>query len=151
MIESISIDRNDKGVCLHCSTPPTANPGNPRIPASKTRAHCNLPGGAALPRNLAGRVLQVGLRVIERTLREQCPDVPPAARYGGETYIHRFGSVLNAHLHYHSCMIDGLFAQTEEGLQFYEVTRLSDEAIHQAQEKIRKRVLRLFVRRGLLS
>jgi len=100
---------------------------------------------------LTGRVLQVGLRVIERTLREQCPDAPPAARYGGVTYIHRFGSALNAHLHFHSCMIDGLFAQTEEGLQFYEATGLSGDAIQQAQEKIRKRVLRLFVRRGLLS
>ncbi|MES9856675.1 MAG: transposase [Sedimenticola sp.] len=54
-------------------------------------------------------------------------------------------------LHYHRCMIDGLFAQTEEGLQFYEATGLSSEVIQQAQEKIRKRVLRLFVRRGVLS
>ncbi|MES9858985.1 MAG: transposase [Sedimenticola sp.] len=100
---------------------------------------------------LTGRVLQVGLRVIERTLREQCPGAPPTAKYGGVTYIHRFGSSLNTHLHYHSCMIDGLFAQTEDGLQFYEVTGLSDEVIQQAQMKIRKRVLRLFVRRGLLS
>ncbi len=72
-------------------------------------------------------------------------------KYGGVTYIHRFGSSLNTHLHYHSCMIDGLFAQTEDGLQFYEVTGLSDEVIQQAQMKIRKRVLRLFVRRGLIS
>ncbi len=117
---------------------------------------------------LAGRVLQAGLRVIapaipgsreistslhviERTLREQCPDAPPAARYGGVTYIHRFGSALNAHLHYHSCMIDGLFTQTEEGLQFYRTTGLSGEVIQQAQKKIRKRVLSLFVRHGLLS
>ncbi|MES9906770.1 MAG: transposase [Sedimenticola sp.] len=101
--------------------------------------------------DLAGRLLRIALRVIERTLREQCPDAPASARYGGVTYIHRFGSALNPHLHYHSCMIDGLFAQTEEGLQFYEVTGLSSEVIQQAQEKIRKRVLRLFVRRGVLS
>ncbi|WXG54263.1 MAG: transposase [Candidatus Sedimenticola sp. (ex Thyasira tokunagai)] len=100
---------------------------------------------------LTGRALQIGLRVIERTLREQCPDAPPTAKYGGVTYIHRFGSSLNAHLHFHSCMMDGLFAQTEEGLQFYEATGLSDEVIQQAQKKIRKRVLRLFVRRGLLT
>ncbi|MES9901001.1 MAG: transposase zinc-binding domain-containing protein [Sedimenticola sp.] len=56
---------------------------------------------------LTGRALQIGLRVIERTLREQCPDAPPAARCGGVTYIHRFGLSLNTHLHYHSCMIDG--------------------------------------------
>ncbi len=48
-------------------------------------------------------------------------------------------------------MMDGLFAQTEEELQFYEATGLSDEVIQQAQKKIRKRVLSLFVRRGLLT
>ncbi|MES9858571.1 MAG: transposase [Sedimenticola sp.] len=101
--------------------------------------------------DLAGHLLRIALRVIERTLREHCPDAPASARYGGVTYIHRFGSALNPHLHYHSCMIDGLFAQTEEGLQFYEATGLHSEVIQQAQEKIRKRVLRLFVRRGLLS
>ncbi len=36
-------------------------------------------------------------------------------------------------------------------MQFYEATGLSDEVIHRAQKKIRKRVLSLFVRRGLLS
>ncbi|MES9905542.1 MAG: transposase [Sedimenticola sp.] len=65
--------------------------------------------------------------------------------------MHRFGSSLNAHLHFHSSMIDGLFAQTEEGLQFYEASGLSDEVIHQVQKKIRRWVLSLFVRRGLLS
>ncbi len=48
-------------------------------------------------------------------------------------------------------MMDGFFAQTEERLQFYAATGLSDEVIQQAQKKIRKRVLRLFVRRGLLT
>ncbi len=99
---------------------------------------------------LTGSVLQIGLRVIERTLREHCPDAPSTARYGGITYIHRFGSMLNSHMHYHSCMIDGLFAETADGLQFYEATGLHSEVIQFAQEKIRKRVLRLFVRRGLL-
>ncbi|MES9855239.1 MAG: transposase [Sedimenticola sp.] len=109
--------------------------------------------GAAMMQDadLAGRLLQIALRVIERTLREHCPAAPASAKYGGVTYIHRFGSALNPHLHYHSCMIDGLFAQTRDGLQFYEATGLSSEVIQQAQEKIRKRVLRLFVRRGLLS
>ncbi len=51
---------------------------------------------------LAGRLLQIGLRVIQRTLREQCPDAPPVVRSGGVTYIHRFGSALNAHLHFHT-------------------------------------------------
>ncbi len=99
--------------------------------------------------DLTGRVLQIALRVIERTLREHCPDAPSTAKYGGITYIHRFGSMINSNLHYHSCMIDGLFAETENGLQFYEATGLNRVIIQSAQEKIRQRVLRLFVKRGV--
>ena len=44
---------------------------------------------------LAGSVLRVALRVVERTLRECCPGAPPTARFGGITFIHRFGSTLN--------------------------------------------------------
>ncbi len=43
---------------------------------------------------LTGGVLQISLRVIERTLRAHCPDAPLSAKYGGITYIHRFGSML---------------------------------------------------------
>ena len=95
--------------------------------------------------------MQIGLRVIERTLREHCPDAPYTAKYRGITYIQRFGSTLNAHLHYHSCLIDGVFAQTENGLRFYETVGLTQKVIQTAQETIRNRVLRLFVRRDLLS
>ncbi len=49
---------------------------------------------------LTGRVLQISLRGIERTVRQHCPDALHTAKYGGITYIHRFGSMLNAHLHY---------------------------------------------------
>ena len=95
--------------------------------------------------------MQISLRVIEWTLREHCPDALLSAKYGGITYIHRFGSKLNAHLHYHSCLIDGVFAQTENGLQFYATVGLTQKVIQTAQETIRKRLLRLFVRRTLLS
>ncbi|MES9857058.1 MAG: hypothetical protein ABW166_10685 [Sedimenticola sp.] len=36
-------------------------------------------------------------------------------------------------------MIDGLFAQTGDGVHLYEATGLSDQVIQQAQERIRKR------------
>ncbi len=100
---------------------------------------------------LTGCVLRISLRVIERTLREHCPDAPPAASYGGITYIHRFGSMLNAHMHNHSCIIDGLFAETGNELRFYEAVGLTQKVIQTTQETIRKRVLRQFVRCGLLS
>ena len=100
---------------------------------------------------LSGSVLRIGLRVIQQLLRDHCPEAPPSAKYGGVTYIHRFGASLNAHIHYHSCIVDGLFAETEKGMRFYQTADLSDEVIHQAQEQIRKRILRLFVRRELLT
>ncbi len=67
------------------------------------------------------------------------------------SYIHRFGSALNAHLHYPSCLIDGVFAETDPGVQFFEASALTDEAVKTVQETIRKRLLRLFVRKGLLD
>ncbi|MES9902749.1 MAG: hypothetical protein ABW168_08710 [Sedimenticola sp.] len=33
-----------------------------------------------------GVLLHVGLRVIDRTLREQCPDAPPVVGYGGVSW-----------------------------------------------------------------
>ncbi len=59
--------------------------------------------------------------------------------------------MLNAHLHYPSCLIDGVFTQTDNGLRFYETVGFTQKVIQTAQETIRKRLLGLFVRRDLLS
>ncbi|MEO1926502.1 MAG: transposase, partial [Gammaproteobacteria bacterium] len=85
--------------------------------------------------------------MIERTLRAHCPDAPHTAKYGGTTTIHRFGSMLNPHLHFHSCLIDGVFTQTDNGLRFHPTVGLTQKVIQTAQETIRKRLLGLFVRR----
>ncbi len=50
-----------------------------------------------------------------------------------------------------SCLIDGVFAQTDNGWRFYETVGLTQKVIETVQETIRKRLLRLFVRRDLLS
>ena len=34
----------------------------------------------------------------------------PAARLGAVAFIHRFGSTLNPHLHFHCVVIDGVLA-----------------------------------------
>ena len=57
----------------------------------------------------------------------------------------------NAHLHFHSCLIDGIFAQSDNGLSFYKTVGITQKVIETAQETIRKRLLRLLVRRDLLS
>jgi Transposase zinc-binding domain len=51
---------------------------------------------------LQGVVLRILLRAVERCLREHSPGCSAAARLGAVVFIHRFGSALNAHLHFHS-------------------------------------------------
>ncbi len=58
------------------------------------------------------------LREVEKLLLSKCPEAPPGARFGGITFIHQFGSALNIHLHFHCCIIDGIFATQGEGIQF---------------------------------
>jgi Putative transposase len=49
-----------------------------------------------------GAVLRIFLRAVEHCLREHSPGCSAAARLGAVAFIHRFGSALNEHLHFHS-------------------------------------------------
>ena len=74
-----------------------------------------------------------------------------AARPGAVAFIHRFGSSLNPHLHFHCVVIDGVFdSATTGGVIFSAATGLDANAIAQGQGCVRRRLLRTFVRRGLL-
>jgi hypothetical protein len=46
---------------------------------------------------------------VERCLREHSPDCETTVRIGAIAFIHRFGSSLNAHTHFHCCVVDGVF------------------------------------------
>jgi len=101
---------------------------------------------------LVGRVLAVALRTLEPRLRECSPGARAGARFGAVTFIQRFGSALNAHLHFHICVIDGVFSQGAAGeLRFHPATVLSPSDVATVQRLVRHRVLRLFERDGLLS
>jgi hypothetical protein len=63
--------------------------------------------------------LRIGLDAIERHLRTQCDAAGPNARGGAVAFIHRFGSTLNAHTHFHGCAIDGVFEPHGEGVRFH--------------------------------
>ncbi len=58
-------------------------------------------------------VLRIFLRVIGQTLQPNClgaANVDNAALYlGAVAFIHRFGSSLNEHVHFHVCAVDGVF------------------------------------------
>jgi hypothetical protein len=69
------------------------------------------------------------------------------------SFVHRFGSALNAHVHVHCCVIDGVFEPAqgdEEAAQFREAV-LTDTDIQTVQARVRQRVLRWFTRQGHLD
>jgi hypothetical protein len=96
--------------------------------------------------------LRLFLRVVEQGLRAHSPGSGPAARLGAVAFIHRFGSTLNAHLHFHCVVIEGVFESDPAGsVIFRAATGLDANAIAAVQAAVRHRLLRTFVRRGLLT
>ena len=93
--------------------------------------------------DLEKRVLQIFLRVIERVLRQHSLGAPADARFGGVSFVHRFGSALNAHTHYHCCFLDGVVGRGEElctndtpsldSIRWFEATALTPAAITAAK------------------
>jgi len=64
-------------------------------------------------------------------------------------FPHRFGASLNAHYHVHACVLEGFYEA--EGVLFLGVAELSEAVLLQVQEQVRGRVLKAFVRWGLLE
>ena len=101
---------------------------------------------------IASAVLRIFLCAIRTTLREASPGAGSGAQIGAISFLHRFGSFLNAHFHFHVCVIDGVFGEDAEGsVQFHEATHLSASDWDQLQHTVRYRVLRYFHRHGLLE
>jgi hypothetical protein len=55
--------------------------------------------------------LRIFLRVVQQSLLTHCPSAtqcdPTSLHLGA--FIHRFGSSLNTHVHFHVCVVDGVF------------------------------------------
>ena len=64
-------------------------------------------------------VLRIFLRVIAQSLQALSPgaaNVDKAALHiGAVAFIHRFGSSLNEHVHFHACVVDGVFEELAGG------------------------------------
>ena len=73
-----------------------------------------------------------------------------AARTGGVLFVHFFGAALNAHLHLHLCKLDGVIAPVRLRLAF-RAAQVNGACVERVQAAVRQQVLRLFVRRGLVS
>jgi len=110
----------------------------------------------------ATAVLHILLRALQATLREASPTAPADAAFGAVGFLHRFGSSLNPHFHFHLCVVDGLFERVEceagqdpasptTRLRLHEATALSPQLQERLQHTIRSRVLRHFRRHGFLE
>ena len=55
---------------------------------------------------------------------------------------------LNTHVHFHVCVVDGVFEALPEGVAFHAATGLDAAVIAQVQANVSKRILRAFVARG---
>jgi hypothetical protein len=98
-------------------------------------------------------ILSILLRQVERVLRERAPGSAPGARLGAVSFLHRFGSALNEHVHFHCAIIDGVFEAGSDGepaVQFREAT-LTEADIQRVQTRVRQRVLRWFANQGYLD
>ena len=115
-----------------------------------------------------GMVLRIFLRVIAQSLQTHSPgsaQVDKAALHiGAIAFIHRFGSSLNGHVHFHVCAVDGVFEEvpvavpgdadaqsSPPGIVFHPASAIDEAAVAQVQTDLRRRILRAFVGRGLLE
>jgi len=125
-----------------------------RFPCADGCSRCRNASGPSCTTTpaIAGAVLHIFVRAICTTLRQASPGAGPGAHIGAISFLHRFGSSLNAHFHFHVCVIDGVFSEDREGsVQFYEATHLTASDWDQLQQTVRHRVLRYFDRHGLLE
>ena len=105
--------------------------------------------------DVAGAVLRIFLRATRATLRRASPDAPADAKLGAVSFLHRFGSSLNLHPHFHLVVLDGVFSRAEygdsAGAVFHEATLLHLEHWIRLQGVVQRRVLRYFRTHGLLD
>lgn len=64
-------------------------------------------------------VLRIFLRGIAQSLQAHSPGAEnvdkTALHIGAVAFIHRFGSSLNVHVHFHVCVVDGVFEEVAGG------------------------------------
>jgi hypothetical protein len=65
--------------------------------------------------DIASAVLRIFIRAVRTTLCATSPGAPSRAQLGALSFIHRFGSSLNAHFHFHVVVLDVVFSQAVDG------------------------------------
>jgi hypothetical protein len=84
--------------------------------------------------------LHILISTIERALRQHSPGASASSRLGAVVFIHRFGALLNPHLHYHCIVVDGVFdADAEGGAIFHPASGLDASVTGEVQAAVRSR------------
>lgn len=102
--------------------------------------------------------LRIFLRVVQQSLVSACPGAakadPASLHLGAVAFIHRFGSSLNTHVHFHVCVVDGVL-ELLAGADLvnappvtFHPAQIDDAAIATVQANVRKRLLRAHPRLG---
>jgi len=99
------------------------------------------------------------MREVERLVREAtdvaaAPDraAGAAPRIRAVSFLHRFGSALNRHVHLHVCVTDGVFSRTatdelaEPGVTFLPARPITPGDLDTLTTRVRKRLIRWFRR-----
>ncbi len=96
--------------------------------------------------------LHIFMSAIEQALRRSSPGAGLDARCGAVVFIHRFGALLNEHLHFHCVVLEGVFSGGEDGQAvFHPATDLHAPAFDQVQSAVRRRLLKALAKRGVLE
>jgi hypothetical protein len=72
-------------------------------------------------------------------------------RIGAVSFLHRFGSALNRHVHLHACVTDGGFASSPQGVAFLPARPVTPADLATLTERVRTRLVRWFRRHGLVN
>jgi len=107
---------------------------------------------------------KIFLAEIERALlaaagvtRDAATPAATRPRLGGVSFLHRFGSALNHHVHLHACVTDGVFvppaaeAGSDAPPAFLPARPINQADLAALTERVRRRVIRWFRRMGLLD
>jgi hypothetical protein len=109
-------------------------------------------------------VLRIFLRVIAQSLQACSPGAErldkATLHIGAVAFIHPFGSSLNEHVYFHVCVVDGVFEEVVDdpdaqssspSIDFHPASAIDEPAVAQVQSTLRRRILRVFVGRGLIE
>ncbi len=98
---------------------------------------------------LCSKVLKIFMDEVQKKLRATSA-AGSDSQFGAVTFLQRFGSTLNIHPHFHSCVMDGMFVPDGDIVRFQEA-QIDHSDICEVRTNVRRRVLKLFARQGILT